>query len=154
MATRMNENLRVLEGREELPAHVIRDDSVLKSKHMQGGNLKRSAVEFLMLLTSAAETGNQDGKAEAELWLQCLLLERAQHGHKSCSLAKAQDAIKRTLDLHSFSHGCHALVEPKAFIALLLGTETPSLDVRKPPTPGVFIASRSRNGVILLIGNI
>lgn len=111
MATRMCQDLRVLEGGEELPAHVVRDDSVLQSKHMQGGDLEGSVVEFLVFLTCAAETSDNDSKAEAEVWLQFLPLKRAQHGHKSCSLTKAQDAVKRTLDLQSFSHNRHALVQ-------------------------------------------
>lgn len=140
----MRQELRVFEGGEELPAHVVRDDSVLQSKHMQGGDLEGSAVECLVLLACTAETSDKDGKAEAELWLQFLLLERAQHGHKSCSLTKAQDAVKWTLDLHSFPHNRHAIIEPQAFLTLLLSAETPSLDVRKPPTLGVLVACRSR----------
>lgn len=140
----MCQDLRVLEGGEELPAHVVRDDSVLQSKHMQGRDLERSVVELLVFLACAAETSDNDGKAEAEVWLQVLLLKRAQHGHHSCSLTKAQDAVKRTLDLDSFSHNRHALVESQAFLTLLLSAETPGLDVRKPPTLGVLVASRSR----------
>lgn len=75
MATRMCQDVRVLEGGEELPAHVVRDDSVFQPKHMQGGDLEREVVEFLVLLTCAAETSDKDGKAEAELWLQFLLLK-------------------------------------------------------------------------------
>lgn len=151
MATRMCQDLRVLEGGEELPAHVVRDDSVLQSKHMQGGDLEGRAVERLVFLTCAAETSDKDGKAEAELWLQFLLLKRAQHGHKSCSLTKAQDAVKWTLDLHSFSHSSHTLVESQACLTLLLSTETSSLDVRKPPSLGVLVVSRSRNWTLLLL---
>lgn len=144
MATGMCENLSVLEGGEQLPAHVVWDDSVLQSKHMQGGDQEGSVIERLVFPTRAAETSDEDGKAEAELWLLFLLLERAQHGHESCSLTEAQDAIKRTLDLHSFSDSRHALIKPQAFLTLLLGAETPSLDIRKPPTLGVFVTSRSR----------
>lgn len=139
----MRQVLRVLEGGEELPAHVVGDDSVLQSEHMQGGDLEGSAVEFLVFLTCAAETSDKDGKAEAELWLQFLLLKRAQHGHESCSLTKAKDAVKRSLDPHSFSHNRYALVEPQAFLTGLLSAEAPSLGVRKPPTLGVLVASRS-----------
>lgn len=125
----MCQDLRVLERGEELPAHVVRDDSVLQPKHMEGGDLERSIVEYLVFLTCAGETSNKDGKAEVELWFQFSLLKRAQHGHKCSSLTKAQDAIKWTLDLHSFSKNCHALVEPQAFLALLQSIETPSLDI-------------------------
>lgn len=141
----MYEDLRVLERREELSAHVVRDDSVLQSKHMQGGNLKGRAIEVLVFLARAAEASDKGGKAEAELWLQFLLLKRAQHGHKSGSLTKTQDAIKGALALHGFSHSYHTIVEPQAFLTLLLSAETTSLDVRKPPTLRVLIASRSRN---------
>lgn len=110
---------------------------------MQGGDLEGRVVESLVLITCAAETSDKDGKAEAELWLQFLLVKGAQHGHKSGSLTEAQDAIKWTLGLHGFSHSRHALVEPQTFLTLLLSVETPSLDVRKPPTPGVLVASRS-----------
>lgn len=143
MATRMCQDLRVLEGGEELPAHVVGNDLVFQSKHMQRGDLEGRAVEFLVLLTCAAETSDKDGKAEAEFWLQFLLLKRAQHGYKSCSLTKAQDAIKWTLGRHGFSHSLHALVEPQAVLTLLLSTKAPSLDIRKPPTPQVLGASRS-----------
>lgn len=154
MATRMCQNLRVLEGGKQLPAHVVRDDSVLQSKHMQGWDQEGSTVERLVFLTRAAETSDKYGKAEVELWLQFLLLKRADHGHKSSSLTKAQDAIKWTLDLHSFSYSRQALVESQAFLTLLLCAETPSLDIRKPPTPLVLIASSSRTGTILLIQSL
>ncbi len=145
MATRMCQDLRVMEGGEELSAHVVRDDSVLQSKHMQGGDLEGSVVEFLVFPTCAAETSNKDGKAEAELRLQILLLKRAQHGNKSRPLTETQDAVKWAEGLHSFSHCSHALVQSQALCTLLLSAETPSLDVRKPPTPGVLITSRSRS---------
>lgn len=74
MTTRMNEDLRVLEGGEELPAHLIRDHSVLQSKHMQGGHLDGRVVKLLVLRTCAAETGDDDGKAKVERRLQFLLL--------------------------------------------------------------------------------
>lgn len=54
---------------EELPAHVVRDDSVLQPKHMQRGDLERSIVEDLVLLTCTAEAGDKDGEAETEVWL-------------------------------------------------------------------------------------
>ena len=150
----MRQDLRVLEGGEELPAHVIRDDSILQSKHMQGGDLDGTVVEFLVFPTRATKTSNKDGKAEAELWLQFLLLERAQHCHKSCSLTEAKDAVERTLILHSFSHSRHTLVEPQAFLTLLLSTETPSLGVRKPPTPVVLVTSGSRSRTIPLVWSL
>lgn len=65
----MCQDLRVLKGGEELPAHVVRDDSVLQSKHMQGGDLEGSIVEYLVFLTCAAETSDKDGEAEVELRL-------------------------------------------------------------------------------------
>lgn len=74
MTTRVNEDFRVLEGGEELPAHAVRNDSVLQSKHMQGGDLEESIVEFLMFLTCATKTSDKNGKAEAELRLSFLLL--------------------------------------------------------------------------------
>lgn len=74
MATRMRQDLRVLEGGEEFPAHVVRDDTILQSKHMQGRELDGSAVKFLVFPTCATETSDKDGKAEAELWLQFLFL--------------------------------------------------------------------------------
>lgn len=154
MATRMGQNLRVLEGGKKLPAHVVRDDSVLQSKHMQGRDQEGSTIERLVLLTRAAETSDKYGKAEVELRLQFLFLKRADHGHKSSSLTKAKDAIKWTLDLHSFSYSRQALVESQAFLTLLLCAETPSLDIRKPPTPLVLIVSSSRTGTILLIRHL
>lgn len=129
MATGMRQELRVLERGEELPAHVVRDDSVLQSKHMQGGDLEGALVEFLVFLTCAGETSDKDGKAEVELWFQLLLLERAQHGHKGCSLTEAQDAVEWTLGFHCFSHHHHALLNPQAFLTLLLSTEAPSMDI-------------------------
>lgn len=143
MATRMCQDYRVLKGRKEIPAHVVRDNSVLQTKHVQGRDLQGSVVEYIVLLTRAAETSDEDGKTEAELWFKFLLLKRAQHGHESSSLAKAQDAVKWTLGLDSFSHNRHAVVQPQTFFALLLGIETSSLDVRKPPTPGVLISFRT-----------
>lgn len=140
MATRMCQNLRVLEGEEELPAHAVGDNSVFQSKHMQGGDLKWRVIESFVLLTRAAETGDEDGEAEAEFRLQFLLLKEAQHGYKSCSLTEAQDAIEWTLDPHSFPHGLHALIEPQAFLTLLQSAETPGLDIRKPPTLRVHVA--------------
>lgn len=145
MATSMCEDVRVLEGWEELSAHVVRDHSVLQSKHMQRGDLERSAVESFVFLTRTAETSDQDGKAKVELGLQFLLLKGAKHSHKSCSLTEAHYAVKWTLNLNSFSHNRHTLVEAQAFLTLLLSVETPSLNVRKPPTSGVLIASRSRS---------
>lgn len=149
----MNEDLGVLEGGEELPAHFIRDHSVLQSKHMQGGHLDGGAVKPLVFRTRAAETSHDDGKAKAEIWLRFLLLERAQHGDEGGPLTEAQDAVKRTLVLHSSSHSCHALVEPQALLALPLSVETPSLDIRKPPTPGVVVPSRLRSCIVLFICN-
>lgn len=67
MATGMCQDLRVLEGGEELPAHVVRDDSVLQSEHVQGRDLEGNLVEFLMFLTCAEEASDEDGKAEAEV---------------------------------------------------------------------------------------
>jgi len=140
----MGQDLRVLEGGEELPAHAVGDDSVLQSKHMHGGDLERRAVELCVFLACAAETSDEDGEAEVEVRLQFLLLKPAQHGHERCSLTEAQDAIERTLVLHSFPHSRHAVAEPQAFLTLLLSTKTQSLDIRKPPTPRVFVASGSR----------
>lgn len=125
----MCQNLRVLKREEELPAHVVRDDAILQPKHMQGGDLEGSVVEYLVFLTCAGEASDNNGKAEVELWLQFSLLKGAQHGHKGSSLTKAQDAVKWTLDLHSFPHNRHALVEPQAFLTLLLSIKNPSLDV-------------------------
>lgn len=71
----MYEDMRVLEAGEKIPAHAVRDDSVLQSEYVQRRDLERRIVELLMLLTSAAETGNKDGKAEVEFQLQFLLLE-------------------------------------------------------------------------------
>lgn len=129
MATGMRQDLRVLEGGEELPAHVVRDDSVLQSKHMQGGDLEGGLVEFLVFLTRAGETSDKDGEAEVELWFQFLLLKRAQHGHEGSSLTEAQDAVERTLGFHGFPHHRHTLLDPQAFLTLLLSAEAPSLDI-------------------------
>lgn len=74
MATGMRKDLRVLEGGEELSAHVIRDDTILQSKHMQGGDLDRSVIEFLVFPTCATKTSDKDGKVEVELRLQFLFL--------------------------------------------------------------------------------
>lgn len=145
----MSEDLRVLEGGKELPAHAVRDDSVFQSKHMQGGDLEGRFVELLVFLTCTWETSDKDGKVEAEIWLQFVLLKRAQHGYKSCSLTEAQDAVKRTLDPHSFPHSRHAVIQPQALLTLLLSAETPSLDVRKPPTPGALVPSGSRTWTII-----
>jgi len=145
MASRMYKDLSVLEGGEEFPAHVAGDDSVFQSKHMQRRDLEWGAVESLVFHTHAAETSNKNGKAEAELWFQSLLLKRTQHGHKGCSLTKTQDAVKRTLDRHGFPYSRHALIEAQALITLLLSAETPSLDVGKPPAPRVLVSSSSRD---------
>ena len=149
MATGMSQDLRVLERGEELPAHAVGDDSVFQSKHVQGGDLEGRAVESLVLLTCAAETGDKDGKAEAEVWLKVLLVKGAQHGHESRSLTEAQDAVKRTLELHSFSHSSDALVQPQAFLTLLLSAEAPSLDVREPPA-SLFLVTSGFRTVLLL----
>lgn len=140
----MSQNLRLEEGGEELSAHVVRDDSVLQPKHMQGGDLEGSVVEHLVFCTRAAETSDKDGKAEAELRLQSFLLKRAQHGNKSCSLAEAQDAVKWSLDLNSFPYSRHTLIKAQAFHTVLLSIEASSLDVRKPPAPLFFITHRAR----------
>lgn len=152
MAPGMNEDLRVVEGREKLPAHAVRDHFVLQPKHVQGRDLEGSRVERFVFLTGAAETSDKNGKAEVEVRLQFLLLKRAQHGHESCSLTEAQDAVKWTLSRDSFSHGRHALFEAEALLTLLLSVEALSLDVRKPPAPWVLVPSWSRS--ILLVWNI
>lgn len=69
VAAGMREDDGVLKRGEVLPAHAVGDDSVVQSKHMQGGDLQGGAVEYLMLLARAAETSNEDGKAEAEVRL-------------------------------------------------------------------------------------
>lgn len=69
VTTRMCQNLRLLKRGEELPAHVVRDDAILQPKHMQGGDLEGSVVEYLVFLTCAGETSDKNGKAEVELWL-------------------------------------------------------------------------------------
>lgn len=149
VAPRMNENNRLLESREQLSAHVVRDDFVLQTKHVQGGRVEGNAVEYLVLLARAAETGDNDGEAEGEVWLQSTLLERAQHGHEGGALAEAQDAIKGALLLHSLSHRRHAVVEPQALVALMEGVEHTGLDVRKPPSPGGLITSSSWTRLLL-----
>lgn len=140
----MYQDLLVLKVGEEVPAHVVRDDSILQSKYMQGGDLEGSSVELVMLLTCTAKASDNNGKAEAELWLQFLLLEGAQHGHKRSSLTEAQDAVKWTLGLHSLSHSRHALFDPQAFITLLHSVESPSVDIRKPPAVAIHDACRFR----------
>lgn len=140
----MCQDLRVLESGEQQPAHAVRDDSVLQSKYMQRGDRERSTVESLVFLTRAAETRYEDGKAEAEVWLHILLLQRTQHGHQRCPLTKTQDPVKWALVLHSLSHSPQALVQPQALLTLLLSAETAGLDVREPPAPGVLITFRCR----------
>lgn len=141
----MYEDLRVLEGREKIPAHAVGDDSILQPKNVQRRDLERGVVKLLVLLTKAAEGGNKDGKAEVEFRLHFLLLERAQHGNKSCSLTESQDAVKRALVLHGFSHSRYAVIEAQARLTLLLSAEAPGLNVRKPPSSGLFIALLCRN---------
>lgn len=142
----MFQDVRVLEDGEELSAHWVRDDTVLQSKYVQGGHQEggRGIVEPSVFLTRAPEPCYEDGEVETELWLQVLLLERTQHGHESCSLAEAEDTVKRAQVLHSLSHSCHALVEPQALLALLLCAEAPCLGVREPPPPGVLVTPRAR----------
>lgn len=125
----MRQDCGLQERGEELPAHVVGDDSVLQPKHMQRGDLERSVVEGLVRLTCAAEAGDQDGEVETEVWLLLFLLEGAKHGHESSSLAEAQDAIKGAIGLHGFPHNRHTLVQPQAFLAQLLSTEAPRLCV-------------------------
>lgn len=137
----MYEKDRLLKYRKQISAHVVRDDSVLQAKNVQGGDLEGNVVEYLVLLACAAETGYNNGKAEVEVWLHSTLLERAQHGHESSSLAEAQDAIKGTLLLDHFSHSCHALIKAQAFVTLLQGIESLCLDIRKPPSPEGLITS-------------
>lgn len=148
----MNEDLRVVEGWEKLPAHAVRNHFVFQPKHMQGRDLEGCRVELFMFPTGAAETSDENGEAEVEARLQFLLLKRAQHGHESCSLTEAQDAVKRTLDSYGFSDGRHALFKAEALLTRLLSAETLSLGVRKPPAPWVLIPSWSR--IILLVWNI
>lgn len=69
VAARVCEDDGVLKYGEVLPAHAVGDDSVVQSKHMQGGDLQGSAVEYLMFLARAVETSNEDGKAEVEVRL-------------------------------------------------------------------------------------
>lgn len=129
VATGMRQDCGLQERGEELPAHVVGDDSVLQPKHMQRGDLQRSIVEDLVLLTCTAEAGDQDGKTETEVWLCLLLLQGAEHGHQGGSLAEAQDAVKGAVGLHGFPHNRHALVQPQAFLAQLLSAEAPRLGV-------------------------
>lgn len=96
---------------------------------MQRGDLERSVVEDLVLLTCAAETGDKDGKAKTEVWLLLFLLEGAQHGHKGSSLAEAQDAVKGAVGLYGFPHNRHTLIQSQAFLAPLLSAETSRLRV-------------------------
>lgn len=145
----MDEKNRLLKCRKQISAHVVRDDSVLQAKHVQGGDMEGKVVEYLVLLACTAETGYNNGEAEVEVWLQSTLLERAQHGHESSSLAEAQDAVKGTLLLDRSSHGCHALIKAQAFFTLLQGIESLCLDIRKPPSPEGLITSSTRSGRLL-----
>lgn len=144
VATRMYQDLLVLKVGEEVPAHAVRDDSILQSEYMQGGDLEGSSIELVMFLACTAKASNNNGKAEVELWFQFLLLKGAQHGYKRSSLTEAQDAVKWTLGLHGLSHNRHALIDPQAFITLLQSIENPSLDIRKPPSLCVHSACRVR----------
>lgn len=69
MATRMCQDLGVFEGWEQVFAHVVWNNTVLLSKHMQGWDLEGGLIKPIMLRTCTAETSDQDGKAEIKLWL-------------------------------------------------------------------------------------
>lgn len=140
VATRVYENGGLMKSRKQISAHVVRDDFVLQPKHVQGGDLEGNVVEHPVLLARAAETGHNNGEAEAEVGLESTLLEGAEHGHERGSLAEAQDAVEGTLAFHRVSHSCHALIDAQASLTLLQGVETPGLDVRKPPSPGGCIS--------------
>ena len=76
MAAGVSQHFRVLEGRKELSAHLLWDDTVLLSEHVQGWDEDRSRglVEPLVLRACAPEPRHQDGEAEPEPGLQVLLL--------------------------------------------------------------------------------
>lgn len=149
MSSRMDEDLGILEGGQEVSAHVIRDDFIFKSKDMQGGDLQSGAVEFFMFFTQTTKAGDEDGEAKDEFRRHFLLLKRAEHGDKSRSLTEAQHAVKRTVGLHGLFHSRHALLNAEAFLALLESIETAGLRVRKPPASGVLLTSGTRTGTVL-----
>ena len=137
MATRMRHDLRLQEKGEELPAHGVRDDPVVQTEDVQGGDAQRGAVEALVPLAGAAEPRHQHGEAHSQRGGGVALLEGAEHGHQGGALTEAQDAVEWPQLLHCHPHRRHALLQTQALRTGLLGAEAPPRDIREPPAPGV-----------------